>query len=123
MKSEKIAMFRKILDKQKAQTQADIEFMEKENKEASQDFDSAGDSNFEDQIGDSASITFERERDFSLQQNKKDILRQINVAIEKIDDGTYGSCSQCHEPINEKRLKALPYAEYCISCKKKQEVH
>ncbi len=121
MDSIKIEMFRNILKKEKKRVQAEIRSMEKENREVSQDFDSAGDNNFEDQIGDSASITFERERDFSLQQNRKDILRQIEIAIDSIDSGTYGICSRCHEPINERRLKALPYVEYCINCKKEEE--
>ncbi|HEX21300.1 MAG TPA: hypothetical protein ENH19_01440 [Actinobacteria bacterium] len=121
MDSIKIEMFRNILKKEKKRVQAEIGSMEKENREVSQDFDSAGDNNFEDQIGDSASITFERERDFSLQQNRKDILRQIEIAIDSIDSGTYGICSRCHEPINERRLKALPYVEYCINCKKEEE--
>lgn len=123
MNNDKVEIFRKILIKEKMRVQAEIERAEKENREASQDFDAAGDNNFEDQIGDSASITFARERDFSLQQNNEDILSQIDAALEKIDKGAYGTCSQCHELIAEQRLKAIPYAQYCINCKKNHEVY
>ena len=42
--------------------------------------------------------------------------QQIHAAIARIDDGTYGECSTCGEPIGEKRLQALPYATQCIDC-------
>ncbi len=41
---------------------------------------------------------------------------QIHAAIGRIDDGTYGECSTCGEPIGEKRLQALPYATQCMDC-------
>jgi DnaK suppressor protein len=42
--------------------------------------------------------------------------RQIREAIARIQDGTYGECLRCEEPIAEKRLKAVPWAAYCIHC-------
>jgi RNA polymerase-binding transcription factor DksA len=42
--------------------------------------------------------------------------QQVHAAIVRIDDGTYGECSTCGEPIGEKRLQALPYAIQCIDC-------
>ncbi len=42
--------------------------------------------------------------------------QQVHAAIGRIDDGTYGECSTCGEPIGEKRLQALPYAIQCIEC-------
>ncbi len=42
--------------------------------------------------------------------------QQVHAAIARIDDGTYGACSTCGEPIGEKRLQALPYAIQCIDC-------
>ena len=42
--------------------------------------------------------------------------QQVHAAIARIDDGTYGECSTCGEPIGEKRLQALPYATQCIDC-------
>lgn len=45
----------------------------------------------------------------------------INLALEKIDDGTYGLCEECSGRISRKRLKALPFARLCIECKQAEE--
>lgn len=48
-------------------------------------------------------------------------LKQINIALEKIEKGNYGICALCHEEIPAKRLKAVPFAEYCLSCLEDKE--
>lgn len=47
---------------------------------------------------------------------------KIKKALQKIDDGTYGICEECGEPISEKRLEARPVAMLCIECKREQEL-
>ena len=44
------------------------------------------------------------------------LLREINDSLARIDEGSYGICSECDEPISKKRLEAIPWARYCISC-------
>src|SRR5580658_1985223 len=44
------------------------------------------------------------------------LFRQLRAAMERLDDGSYGICLQCEEPISPKRLKAVPWAALCISC-------
>jgi DnaK suppressor protein len=44
------------------------------------------------------------------------LLRQVKLALTRIDDGSYGTCLHCDEEINPKRLAAVPWAPYCISC-------
>lgn len=48
-------------------------------------------------------------------------LDQIDYALERIENGTYGVCEECEKPINPERLRALPFASLCISCKRSQE--
>jgi DnaK suppressor protein len=43
-------------------------------------------------------------------------LAQINRALAQLDQGSYGTCSNCGKPINERRLQALPYSDRCITC-------
>lgn len=43
-------------------------------------------------------------------------LAQINRALVQLDQGTYGSCSNCGQPIDQRRMQALPYSDRCISC-------
>jgi RNA polymerase-binding transcription factor DksA len=54
-----------------------------------------------------------------------DITRQelddIRAALAKIEDGSYGICASCNEPIPEKRLEALPYATRCVRCEEEHE--
>lgn len=57
----------------------------------------------------------------SLQRNSMDYqaLRQVNAALERIHSGEFGICAHCDEPISEKRLKAIPWAKYCVLCQDK----
>ena len=47
---------------------------------------------------------------------RKTLLKQISAALQRIDDGEYGTCQSCDEPINPKRLNADPTALYCVTC-------
>jgi DnaK suppressor protein len=44
------------------------------------------------------------------------LLREVSGALRRIDDGIYGVCAECEEPISVKRLEALPWARFCVSC-------
>src|SRR5438094_49897 len=66
--------------------------------------------------GDTGTEMFEREKDLALNENVESLLAQVNVAMGKLDGGTYGLCDQCGKPIAEARLEALPYATLCIIC-------
>src|SRR5271157_5802851 len=47
------------------------------------------------------------------------LLREISGALQRIDGGTYGVCMECEEPISSKRLDAVPWARYCVSCQER----
>lgn len=47
------------------------------------------------------------------------LLREISDALQRIEQGTYGVCLECEEPISVKRLEAVPWARYCVSCQEK----
>lgn len=63
--------------------------------------------------------TVEKELKFDISATEKGILNEIEIALKKIDNGTYGKCELCKKPIEPKRLKAIPYSRYCIECQKK----
>ena len=65
----------------------------------------------------------ERERQFSilLCDRDREKLKQIDEALERIEDGTYGICEECGSKISAKRLKIMPFARYCVPCKDKIE--
>ncbi len=70
---------------------------------------------------DAASITYDRELDYSLEENSEQLLKAIDDALRRISEGAYGVCQNCGRQISAERLEALPYAELCIDCKREQE--
>jgi RNA polymerase-binding protein DksA len=72
-------------------------------------------------LGDAASGTLDRTIDYSLEENSEQLLVQINAALERIEAGTYGSCTNCGKPIAEERLEAMPWANLCIDCQRERE--
>jgi DnaK suppressor protein len=83
----------------------------------------AGERVYDDVHGEPETATYERERVLSLLDNSRDLLEQVDVALEKITNGTYGVCSSCGKPIEAARVKALPHATLCIACKRREERH
>ncbi len=59
--------------------------------------------------------------EFRLRGREKAHLSKLNLALRKIDDGSFGTCVECDEPINKKRLEARPETQLCIRCKEDQE--
>jgi RNA polymerase-binding protein DksA len=76
---------------------------------------------FDNHLADSATVTFTREMDYSLEENSGHVLSAIDEALRKIEDGTFGQCARCGNPIAEERLEAMPYATKCIDCKRLEE--
>ena len=71
-------------------------------------------------MADQASGNNEVHIHLRLKQTDAKILRAIEEALGRIDRGTYGVCRDCGEPIAEARLRAIPWARVCITCKEKQ---
>jgi RNA polymerase-binding protein DksA len=72
-------------------------------------------------LGDVATATFDREMASTLEENSTHVLAAIDEALARIEEGTFGVCQRCGNPIAEERLEALPWAILCIDCKRKQE--
>jgi RNA polymerase-binding transcription factor len=65
-------------------------------------------------MGDLASVTLDREIDYTLGENAEQVLGEIDAALKRIDDGTYGTCTKCGKQIGSERLEARPWASLCI---------
>ncbi|HUZ01692.1 MAG TPA: TraR/DksA C4-type zinc finger protein [Thermomicrobiaceae bacterium] len=70
-------------------------------------------------LGDQADVVYEEERLLSVRAGLRDRQDLIEAALLKMDRGQYGVCDECHQPIAQDRLEALPYAAYCIRCAEK----
>jgi DnaK suppressor protein len=70
-------------------------------------------------MADDASEVFEQEKNLALQKNLEELLSKVERALRKFDQGTYGLCETCGQPIDPARLEALPQATHCLPCKQK----
>ena len=70
---------------------------------------------------DQASSEYMQAFSFRLRGRERHLMNKIEVALRKIDEGIYGLCEECDEPIAPKRLAARPEAPLCIQCKEAQE--
>jgi RNA polymerase-binding transcription factor DksA len=71
---------------------------------------------FDDNFADSGQVTAERSEVEALAGQLDETLKDIEDALAKFDEGTYGECENCHERISEARLEAMPAARLCINC-------
>ena len=79
----------------------------------------AGD-HYDANFADSSQVTAERGEAEALASRLRATLDDVERALAKLDDGTYGQCEQCGKPIGEARLEAMPTASRCISCASKR---
>lgn len=90
---------------------AELEARRSEDAEATYDEDSV----------EPETATYERERDFTLLENLRDMLDKVDHALEKITDETFGMCEACGKTIEAARIKVLPSARLCITCQREEE--
>ena len=74
-----------------------------------------------DHLGDHGSEVFQRELDNGLEENAEHLLSEIDAALGRIENGTYGTCVVCGRPIDEERLEAVPWATLCIDDQRRRE--
>jgi len=76
----------------------------------------SGSSSVPSHIADIGSDTFEQDNTILLMNNEGETLSQIEAALERIEEGVYGSCIECSGRIPKMRLKTIPYTPYCVKC-------
>jgi RNA polymerase-binding protein DksA len=96
-----------------------IDYLHEENPGSLED--ETGDVAPDNHLGDMATATFDRELDYTLEENAEAVLAAIDAALARIEAGTYGKCQNCGQDISPERLEAIPWATRCINCKRKEE--
>ena len=76
-----------------------------------------GDVQFDEESGEGGTVTVDRERNLALSGQALLAVEEIDDALRRIEDKTYGYCERCFQPIPKPRLRALPYARLCVACK------
>lgn len=82
--------------------------------EASQQEDSSELSSYDQHPADAGSDTVEREQAESIAEHVESALAQVDAALQRVEDGTYGSCASCGAKIPDERLEARPETLYCV---------
>lgn len=80
----------------------------------------ANDESADDSV-DRANNSFSRELMFSLSDSERQMLILVEEALDRIENGDYGHCTHCGQPIGLARLNAVPWARYCIDCQESEE--
>ena len=72
-------------------------------------------------LADKAASAYSKELNFSLSDGERNLLVLIEESFTRLDNGTYGTCTNCSATIGEKRLAAVPWTPFCIDCQELQE--
>ena len=72
-------------------------------------------------LADKAASAYSKELNFSLSDTERNLLMMIDESFNRINAGTFGTCSNCGATIGEKRLQAVPWTPFCIDCQELQE--
>ena len=121
MKKRESKKFREILVKERGNVEEEMRRQESTSLSRSQR-DVSGDlSGYSFHMADAGTDTYEREFAGNLLTAEQKILFEIDGALLRMDDGTYGSCQKCEKSIAKKRLEIVPYARLCKKCKEQVE--
>ena len=84
--------------------------------------DAAGDiSGYTFHMADVATDTYDREFSLGIASNERQMLYELDDALKRIEEGSFGICEDCKNPIAKTRLKAVPHARLCLACQEKRE--
>ena len=72
-------------------------------------------------LADKAANSYTKEFLFGQTHNDRSLLQLVNDALARIKDDSFGECIACHQELQQKRLEAVPWTRYCITCQEKKE--
>ena len=113
MNKKKLAKFRSQLESIRSELLGDVE-------KSNQNIRSGETGQIAD-ISDDAARTYNLQLEGELGKQEWQRLKQVDMAIKKIEEGEYGVCAQCEEPIPEARLQVVPFTEFCTQCLSEME--
>ena len=117
---EQVKQFRQLLITERVKLAEEIKTIAREASTSPRD--ASGDlSAYTVHMADMAADTYDRELSMNLVSSEQELLYQIDDALKRLDDGSFGICQQCSQPIAMSRLRAVPYASLCIACQRTKE--
>lgn len=116
-----LVLFKKLILKKKESIVEEINHISEDTLKKSQK-DASGDiSGYTYHMADVATDTYDREFSLGLASNERRLIYDLDDALKKIEEGTFGICEDCETSITKTRLKAIPYAKLCVKCQEKRE--
>ena len=115
MNATKIKKLRGQLEKRRTEIQGEIERMDADLQSIGRD---QGDERggLGNHLAEDGTNVMESERLTTISGDLREVVSQVDAALERMDAGSYGICQRCGKPIHEERLEAFPYVAYCIDC-------
>ncbi|PIP19420.1 MAG: transcriptional regulator [Candidatus Omnitrophica bacterium CG08_land_8_20_14_0_20_41_16] len=113
--------FKKIILKKKEEINDEIKRISDDTLKKSQKDVSGGISGYTYHMADVATDNYDREFSLEFASNDRKSLYELEDALKRIEDGTFGICENCNSPIAKTRLKAVPQARLCVKCQEKRE--
>jgi RNA polymerase-binding protein DksA len=113
--------FRTILEEERQRVVEAISYLHAENPGTIEDETEEIVGASDNHLAETASVTLDREIDYTLEENSEHVLSAIEDALARLADGTFGRCRGCEGEIAPERLEALPWATQCIDCKRREE--
>ena len=118
---KELSVFKKVILKIKEEVVGDIKHISEDTLKKSQK-DASGDiSGYSYHMADVATDTYDREFSLGLASNEQKALYELDDALKRIEEGTFGICEECKCVMTKTRLKAVPYARLCVKCQEKKE--
>lgn len=113
--------YRKLITKRKDEIKNALEHISEETLKKSQK-DAAGDiSGYTFHMADVATDTYDREFSLGIASNERQMLYELDDALKRIEDGSFGICEDCKNAIAKTRLKAVVHARLCLACQEKKD--
>jgi DnaK suppressor protein len=106
---------KKRLEEERTRLSDAVDFLEKDNAGSLEDeLGEIGSGGTDNHLADTASATYDRELEEGLEEGAQQTLSEVEAALGRIADGSYGVCEICGKPIGAERLSAIPWARFCI---------
>lgn len=113
--------FRDIIMRKRKEISRELSYLRETSMEATTDQYSGDNSTYSYHMADQGTDAQEREKAFLFASREGKMLRLLDQALDRIENGTYGYCQETNAPIEFKRLEAIPHARLCIAAKKRHE--
>lgn len=118
---KELTVYKKLILKVKDEIMDDIKHISDDTLKKSQKEASGDISGYTYHMADVATDNYDREFSLSLASSERKFIYELDDALKRIEDATFGVCEACHNIIAKTRLRVVPYARFCVKCQEKKE--